>query len=98
MKREVIDISKTEYAMYSPTAWALKWIEMHGDIEGDQQKAWLLDQIARILNYTKVVIEKLTFRPDMPPEYIFSLDEPAEQYHRWVANLGDPDYDTGVAP
>jgi len=49
----ILDIHKTEYAMYAPQDWVMLWIEMYGVIDGSHHKEWLLDQIARIIKGQK---------------------------------------------
>jgi len=95
---EELDISKTKFRSYSQQAWALKWIEMYGGIGGVHHKNWLLDQLARILNGTKVVLKKAEWS-NGNWEYRYSLGEPTKEYNNWVKKIkAKKDYDTGIAP
>lgn len=100
----ILDVNQTKYQAYTAQDWILLWIEKYGGIDGDHHKTWVLDQIARIIHGTKVII-KLAKWDDGQQEYRFTLDEPSVQYDQWVANVCDGedgantyDYDTGIAP
>jgi len=87
-----LEIHKTEYAMYSQADFALLWIEMYGSIDGAHHKDWLLDQIARILMGTKVIVSVAKW-DNGEEENRFSLDEPTAQYKAWAIER-----DTDTAP
>lgn len=53
----ILDIHKTEFAMYSRQDWVMLWIELYGTISGVQHKEWLIDQIVMILKGSKVVVK-----------------------------------------
>lgn len=104
---EVVDIKDTPYANYTPNDWVFEYLFRYSQIDGAHHKQWVLDQIARILKGTKVVIE-LAKWSNGHEEYRFWLDEPTKEYLDWV-NLykGDYDeesdsyeysYDEGIAP
>ncbi len=100
----ILDTHKTKYALYSPENWVMVWIERYGGIDGSHHKDWLLDQIARILKGTKVIIT-LAKWSDGQEEYRFELDTPTEEYNNWVKEMCDgedgPDtysYEIGIAP
>lgn len=89
---------------YSKEDWIMLWIEMYSGIDGGHHKDWLIDQIARIIKGTKIIV-KMAKWDNYHEEERFSLEEPPEQYHKWVENMKDgedgPDtysYDTGIAP
>ena len=80
------------------------WIEKYSGIDGSHHKAWLIDQIARILNGTSVNI-KLAKWSNGTTEERFSLGEPPKKYWEWVTEIKDGedgaetyDYDFGIAP
>lgn len=85
--------------------YALIFIGMYGGIDGSHHKDWVLDQVVRILNGTRVIVT-LAQWDDGHRELRFKLDEPSEQYNKWVENLvtdenGDIHldcYSTGIAP
>lgn len=98
------DDNLAKYADYTPTQWALMWIERYGQIDGAHHKQWVLDQVARILNGTPILFGNYTF-PNGSTEERFQLGEPSEKYKQWVIEMKDgedgPDtygYDEGVAP
>lgn len=101
---KIIDKSETEFALYEPKDWAMLWIEIYGQIDGDHHKAWVLDQVARILKGTKIII-KLAEWENGHSEYRFDLDKPSQEYLDWVKEIksGEDgpetyDYDLGIAP
>lgn len=100
----VLDINDTEYAEYTPQDWAMLWVEMYTGIDGSHHKDWLIDQIARILKGTKVII-KLAKWDDGIEEYRFTLDDASIEYHKWVERMCDGEdgadtysYEVGIAP
>jgi hypothetical protein len=100
---EIVDIHKTEFAMFSQQDWALHWIQRYGGIDGAHHKDWVLDQVVRILNGTKVIVS-LAKWSNGQEEYRFRLSEPTKQYLDWVESTkcGDDGeeygYDEGIAP
>ena len=100
----ILDIHKTKYAMYAPQDWVIMWIEMYGGFEGEHHKAWLIDQIARILKGTKVIV-KLAKWDSGNEEERFTLADAPPEYHKWVQEMCDGEdgadtytYDVGFAP
>lgn len=100
----VLDIHKTKYAMYSSQDWAMLWIEMYSGIDGSHHKDWLIDQVARILKGTKVIV-KLAKWDNGTEEERFELANSTPEYHKWVKKMCDVvdgsntyDYNTGIAP
>jgi len=101
----ILDISKTEYKDYDKGDWALLYIEMYGGIDGSHHKAWVMDQVVRILNGTKVILSKAEWK-NGTINHRFNLDEPSQKYLDWVKEYeGEEDdgeimyeYDIGIAP
>ena len=101
----VVDIKDTEFKDYTTNDWVLLWIEMY-NVDGAHHKDWLLDQIARLMNGTKVIIKlaKWDSGDGITTEDRVTLDEPTEQYHEWVRGQTidedgeEYDYDCGGAP
>lgn len=95
------------YAKYTPKDWAMEFIERYSQIDGTHHKQWVLDQVARILQGTPVIV-KLAKWGNGHEEYRFWLDEPSEAYLKWVQAMKgkwDEDeenfeysYDEGIAP
>jgi len=54
---EQIDISKTGFAGYTKEDWAMYFIGSYGQINGAHHKNWVLDQVARILKGTPVIVK-----------------------------------------
>lgn len=99
-----VDLSVGEYKHYTPSDWAMLWIEMYSGIDGSHHKDWLIDQIARILKGAPVQM-KLAKWKDGTTNERFSLGDAPPKYHIWVAEMMDGedgpstyDYDCGVAP
>ena len=49
--------SQTPFANYTASDWAMYFISGDGQTDGSHHKAWVLDQVARILKGTPVVIK-----------------------------------------
>lgn len=88
----------------TPENWALLWIGMYGQIDGDHHKAWVLDQVARILNGTPVIATEARWK-DGTKEILYCTGEAPESYRLWVHAQRDMvdaeykyDYSEGIAP
>lgn len=102
----------TPYEGFTSVQWALEFIERYGQIDGDHHKAWVLDQVARVLHGTPVILSLASWTNEageiVDSEYRFETGEPSEAYLGWVYDLkrgsaaeGEDDeygYDEGVAP
>jgi hypothetical protein len=99
------NVESTPYCDYSTNDWILEYVERYGQYDGAHHKQWVLDQIARIVKGTKVIVN-LAKWDDGTEEYRITLDEPSKEYIDWVetmrGNLVDDeyeyDYDEGTAP
>ena len=100
------NISETEFANYTPTDWAMYWIGSYGQIDGAHHKSWVLDQVARILSGTEVIVEVAKWN-NGSEEYRITLTDPSEKYKEWVLEMKgeevedgnyEYDYDEGIAP
>jgi hypothetical protein len=101
---KVVQKEKTKFAKFSKSDWVMYFIEMYGHIDGSFHKQWVLDQIARILKGTKIII-KLAEWSNGDKEYRIRLDEPSKEYEKWVIEMCDGEdgpetysYDKGIAP
>lgn len=97
-----IDLAGTLYANFTPLDWAMHWIEKYGQIDGDHHKAWALDQIARILKGTRVVVKEARWG-NGHTELRMTLAEPSDEYLQWVEDMRGEDgeeyaYEVGIAP
>lgn len=88
------------------TEAALEFIASYGSIDGAHHKAWVLDQVARILHGTPVLTKEKHWHQHQ--ETFYETGEPSEAYLAWVKEMRgkwDPeweefeyDYDEGIAP
>lgn len=93
------------YDKFTPADWALHYIFQYGQIDGDHHKAWVLDQVARILSGATVEVRVARWT-DHPDEYRFYVLDDSDEYHQWVEEYeerdedGEPqyNYDVGIAP
>lgn len=99
-----LEISETQYRDYTPSDWAMMWIEMYSGIDGSHHKDWLIDQVARILKGTKVVVKVAKWENGHTAQR-FTLGEPPSSYWDWVKEMEDGEdgpntyiYNFGVAP
>lgn len=88
-----VDDNLAKYSGYTPAQWALLWIERYGQVKTDSlhYKYWLLDQVARILNGTPVLVGDYKSANGTVTEQ-FSLGEPSEKYNQWVTEMKDGEY------
>ena len=97
-----VDIKDTEFVNYTPNDWALYWIGSYGQIDGAHHKNWVLDQVARILQGTEVIVKVAKWENGFK-EYRVRLSEPSEKYKEWVLFMKGSEeeeysYDEGIAP
>lgn len=96
-----LDLSKTKYYFWNRNDWAIFWVEMYGQIDGDHHKQWLIDQVMRILQGTKVIVSQASWK-NGHTEDRFALEEvPSFNYQKFVMEYEDGDkyeWDQGIAP
>lgn len=99
-----LELSETQYKDYTPNDWVMMWIVMYSGIDGAHHKDWLIDQIARILQGTKIIVTLAKWENGHQEER-FTLDEPPSDYWKWVEEMKDGEdgadtyaYDFGIAP
>ena len=93
------------FANYTPSDWAMEFIESYGQIDGSHHKSWVIDQVARILKGSPVTVVEAVWDSGYK-EFRFWTDVPSDEYRLWVKRmLGDVvddgyeyDYDEGIAP
>jgi hypothetical protein len=102
-------INTAEHPVYKDCTremWAMRFIEMYGQIDGDHHKTWVIDQVARILLGTIVNVSMAKWE-DGTEEERFETGEPSKDYLAWVEKMlgatdvdGDREYsyDEGIAP
>lgn len=88
----------------TPTNWALAFIESYGQIDGDHHKAWVLDQVARILHGTPVIVTEARWE-NGTTEVRFETGVLSHKYRDWVCEMqageDGPEtysYKCGIAP
>ena len=95
----------TPYSSYTPLDWAMKYIGNYGQIDGGHHKLWVLDQVARILMGTPILL-KLAKWDNGQCEYRYDTGKPSKAYLDWVEDMkgdivdGEDEYgyDKGIAP
>jgi hypothetical protein len=94
-----IDNNDGMFKEFDKRQWVMYFIEHYGQIHGEHHKAWVLDQVARILMDTPVEI-KLAIWDNGYQEYRVSTGEPSQEYLDWVAVMeqDEYEYDAGIAP
>ena len=101
----VTSLEGTPYENYTPVEWAMCYIGSYGQIDGSHHKQWVLDQVARILKGTPIIL-KLAKWDDGFTEYRFTTGKPSVEYLEWVQEMRGCDesgedeysYDEGGAP
>lgn len=95
----IINTMGTPYEKYQPADWAMEYINAYGGIDGEHHKAWVLDQVARILKGTHVLLS-LAKWDDGNEEYRFQTGRPTLSYLTYVAKVKEEGYkiDVGIAP
>lgn len=89
---------------FNKEQWVLYFIEKYGQIDGGHHKAWVLDQIARILNDAPITCMEARWEngyTELRPTVGTSV-----AYEEWVQEMEGQDdddeyfygYDAGVAP
>jgi hypothetical protein len=106
----VLNTSKdTPYEGFTANDWALEFIGRYGQIDGCHHKQWVLDQVARLLNGSPVILS-LAQWDNGAAEYRISVGNPSYEYLAWVRKQKgkwidnenytgwEYDYDEGIAP
>lgn len=95
-----------DFKDYSPSDWSIYFIEGYAQIDGSHHKLWVLDQVARILKGTKVVVNIAKWA-DGHEEPRVTLAEPSKRYLKWRKEIAgehyedgttEYEYDEGIAP
>ncbi len=104
--QEPVDIATHPvYSKYTPTDWAMYFLEHYGQIDGGHHKAWVLDQMARAIKGTPVIVECALWSDGQAEDRVW-LGDPSTEYIMWRDTIlgghnGDEreyDYDEGIAP
>jgi len=101
-----LDLAESPFKDHGPADWAMYFVRRYGQIEGGHHKAWVLDQVARILKGTPVVVKEARWTGGQKEHRVVTGD-PSAEYLAWVEEMkgetddaGDReyDYDPGIAP
>ena len=76
------------YKTYTNVDWAMTYIALYGQIDGAHHKAWVIDQVARILLGTEVTVTEARWQRHAP-EYRFCVGDPSTGYVNWRKNVMD---------
>ena len=80
--------------------YALHIISRYGQIDGEHHKAWVIDQVAKILLGSKVVVDERKWKhADGSIETCLDIiiEKESKEYTEWVGDDED-EYDHGIAP
>lgn len=84
-----------KYRDFGRSDWVMLYIERYSGIDGDHHQKWLVDQIARILLGTPVVLVTAKWSNGYTEDR-FRTGEPSNQYIGWIQSRDE--YDEGIAP
>lgn len=100
-----VDIKETPFANYGPAEWALYFIKRYGGTDGAHHKQWVLDQVARILTSTRVIVTEARWVGGKREWRVTTHWPTSAQYCDWVKEMkgGEDgpnayDWDEGTAP
>lgn len=106
-----VDVAKHPvYSKWIAADWAMLFIGKYGGIDGDHHKTWVLDQVARILKGTPVVVVQARWNNHEPEDRFTVASPPSKTYTQWVKEMKGPwvktkyyegweyGYDEGIAP
>lgn len=81
----VTDLAGTPYEGFGAVEWALDFIYADGQIDGEHHKMWTLDQAARILTGSPVIVTLASW-DNGHSEHRTEVGEPTDVYRAWVEN------------
>ena len=83
-----VDVSKhPEFKNYTPADWAMYFVACYGHIDGAHHKMWVLDQVARILKGTPVVVVEARWLGGKTEDRVSVAEPPSEAYTQWVLEM-----------
>lgn len=100
-----VDIKDSPYKDYTNVDWAMTFLEHYGQIDGDHHAKWVLDQMARCIKGTPMVVVLAKWASGYQ-EWRFWTGKPSKEYKKWVLSMrgkridGEYEYgyDEGIAP
>ncbi len=95
----IVKQKDTKFKKFGRKAWAMYFLEKYGGFGQAHHQSWVLDQMARILKGTPLII-RIAKWSNGSEEYRISTGEPSKDYIKWVAEMcsGGYSYDEGIAP
>jgi hypothetical protein len=100
----IVDQKDTKFKNYNKESWIMYFLESYSWIDGSDHKNWLLDQIARIIKESPIII-KLAKWENGQEEYRIKVGEPTQEYFDWVTEIKKGEdgpntwsYDEGIVP
>jgi hypothetical protein len=89
----------------TPADWAMRYIHRYGQFDQAHHKAWVLDQVARILLGTPVHVKESRWTNGLV-NFSYITGEPSRKYLDWTEEMLERDangtaeygYDTGTPP
>lgn len=104
-----IDLALTRFKGFKPADWAMEFVARYGQFDAVQHKAWVIDQVARILMGTPVIVVEARWdrgNGDTEKHLRFWTGDPSPEYEAWVEEIrggeinGEREYsyDEGIAP
>lgn len=111
-EKPVKSLKGTPFEGFTPVQWALYLIERYGQTDGAHHKAWVLDQVARILHGTPVSVRLASWETlgkiTLTEWRADTAEPPSKEYLAWVEEMrrgnaaededDEYDYDEGIAP
>lgn len=94
-----IDVPTSPFADFTSADWAMYFVERFGQGEAAEHKAWVLDQVARILKGTPVCVVEARWDNGETEFRVSTVDDPSEDYKAWVDGMrqydvhGEPQYE-----
>ena len=108
---KTIPIEETPFADDTPTDWVMRYIIAYGGFCGEHHKTWVIDQIARILKGTPMIVQLAQWGKSETEvshsEWRYYTGDPSPEYLDMVAHAcydeetDDPNayfWDVGIAP
>ena len=76
------------FKTYTQVDWAMTYIALYGQIDGAHHKAWVIDQVSRILLGTPMIVTEARWERHAP-EYRYNLGAPSKAYIDWRKDVMD---------
>jgi hypothetical protein len=98
---EKVDVEQSKFRGWTPTQWALFFMDEYGSIKGAHHKQWVLDQVRRILHGTPVVVTRAKWS-NGELQVKIGTGEPTAAYLEWMKKAQALTFDdtniTGMRP